>query len=326
MKFIEDMMGIDVEAYDSIKCTVHNGTALFSPTHVETSLIYTLYRDRLKTKVIVEFLDYKFETISVDSYYLHGPYNASYRSPILKPKSSNDTISLIRNFLSMYRDSVNATHVGRFITLLDKVNTLSDFQEVANDEFVMNLTSDSKGVFIKVKPKTTLPCIWLSFWLRISENGWVTSIHDTLSLFKVMNVNIAITEEEAIQIALNNASESINSLGAKIARAETSLCLYPGRGGDEYVLYPYWFVDFFFDKIYLFNDVTPIDGYSVGIWADTGEIHYGCLQGGKSPPQEAEALNLWLVPPLLLIASALIIITYKKPKDSSIVLRIFAYF
>jgi len=121
--------------------------------------------------------------------------------------------------------------------------------------------------------------------------GAVETINDQWNLFKVGSTTVSVSKEEAISIARERAKSFSWKVGLDPNATEikdfkildepvkTSLGL---RTREPLTLYPHWLVTLYFDKTY----PGSVIGVEVGIWADTGEIHYiiAVSTGGGFPP------------------------------------------
>jgi hypothetical protein len=117
------------------------------------------------------------------------------------------------------------------------------------------------------------------------ENGALYVINDRSGLFTIGGAEVTVSEEEAIEIAMNNArdfywvtGEGISVKADSIPRelAMPELSWQHGMGRDPFTYYPYWHVDLWLDKTY----PGGVSYISVGMWADTGEVVYVKALGG----------------------------------------------
>jgi hypothetical protein len=110
-------------------------------------------------------------------------------------------------------------------------------------------------------------------------NGTLRSFTNSLCLETIGGTDVNISEEQAIQIAVeraksfswkagtdpNNMTE-VKDFTVLESPIKAELSMQPREGTT---LYPYWMVDLYLDKVYP-GGVSSIE---VGLWADTGEIH-----------------------------------------------------
>lgn len=106
------------------------------------------------------------------------------------------------------------------------------------------------------------------------ENGLLESITDGWLLYNIGSTEINISEEEAIELAINYAKDYswiVNGVEITefiILEQPLSIDLWP-HVREPLDLIPYWYVVLKLDKIYPGN----VNGIGVGLWADTGQIH-----------------------------------------------------
>ncbi|MCL1969899.1 MAG: hypothetical protein FWF66_00265 [Candidatus Bathyarchaeota archaeon] len=108
------------------------------------------------------------------------------------------------------------------------------------------------------------------------DDNRLKGFSDTWNLYSVGSADVKITKEQAVNMArehaINSTSESLTFPSDRSIVTE----LYMVTRGEDFVLYPFWFVEV--------PLVYPIDvsiyGWQEGIWADTGEIQYGHPVGG----------------------------------------------
>jgi hypothetical protein len=139
---------------------------------------------------------------------------------------------------------------------------------------------------IKLEIKVTgllesFTCFYLDNDLEIKElsilfdDGILWTVREHWSAFTVGSTTVNVSEEEAINIALNAAKEiSWKVNGEKISnftilddpmRTELNM-----QARQPLTLYPHWRVDLSLDTVYL----GGVSSIAVGIWADTGTINY----------------------------------------------------
>ncbi|MEM4704610.1 MAG: hypothetical protein QXJ02_06045 [Candidatus Bathyarchaeia archaeon] len=305
VKLAKNVLGIDTDAYNSLSCEDYNG-----------AVFVWLSQGKTTSYVLVEFINQKFHYMGVRSYILHSKYNASFIDPALLPRTNSNIIAIATEVLNNYKELVNASYVDRFVPLLSMVSDPHKSQNITQDDVTLRLTyiseKNSVNMFF-VLSFYEIPAVGLSF--EISSTGYVTSLRDTISIYKIGKTEISITKEEAIRIALENASQYINALGAQVVKTEATLYMVQGRYGDRYLLYPEWQVQFVFDKHYNHS----IFGYAVSLWADTGEITYSMYQGEYGDSPNSALQYLLLIPPIAMgVLCAAIVWTKKKPKKTAL--------
>jgi hypothetical protein len=107
------------------------------------------------------------------------------------------------------------------------------------------------------------------------DDGILWTFREHWSSFTVGSTTINVSEEEAINLALNAAKdiswtvngEEISNFTILDDPTRTELNM---QARQPLILYPHWRVDLSLDKVY----PGGVSSIAVGIWADTGTINY----------------------------------------------------
>jgi DNA-binding transcriptional ArsR family regulator len=194
-------------------------------------------------------------------------------SPIFLQSQPNDLMQIAKGILDRYKAYSGDTYIEEMSNLLSQVNqTQNTVVTAGNMKFQITQLGDTteflwmytdKGVDFNAKS------------LRMTfQNNILTSITDGYFLFTVANTNLAISEEQAIQIAKNYVKTlTWNIEGKQVSGFNTleepvSVQFVPHPRGNSVALVPYWYVVLRLDKTYSggINEVT------VGLYSDTGEV------------------------------------------------------
>ena len=194
-------------------------------------------------------------------------------SPIFLQTQPNDLLQIAKGTLDRYKAYSGDTYLEEMSNLLSQVNQTQNTAVTAGNmklqitqsgdttEFLWMYTD--KGVDFNAKS------------LRMTfQNNILTSITDGYFLFTVANTNLAISEEQAIQIARNYVKTlTWNIEGKQVSGFNTldqpvSVQFVPHPRGNSVALVPYWYIVLRLDKTYSggINEVT------VGLYSDTGEV------------------------------------------------------
>jgi len=171
--------------------------------------------------------------------------------------------------------------------------------------------------------EATSKCVVLNF-----KDGFLKYFIDTWSLYTIGSTDLIVSEEEAIEIAMNAAENyswnvsmggdnppvtvtEFNIMG--VFETELSLGNYPtkdeSRGGNPLTLYPGWCVKLYFDKLYPGN----VYGLSTGIWADTGEVNdISTLMSMLGYPDDIPEFPFWTPMLITLIAFLVVAVIYRR--------------
>jgi hypothetical protein len=269
----------DVAGLDTAKYTANlelSPPDLYFETLPQESLKYTFESDESKLDVICAFVNENLRSMSV--YILDG-------SPhVIQP--ATNTLEMAKAFISKYQTYSGASYYGMLRPMLDNVEadkSVTKTSENAKLEVTVDGSSTSfRWTYIVNGVEAPSKCVALHF-----DQGFLKYFIDTWSLYKIGADGVNISEEQAIEIAMNRAktySWRVNMGGDNwievtefniIGVSQTTLDIgnyiskEEARGGDPLTLYPGWRVHLYFDKLYPGN----VYGLNVGIWADTGEVH-----------------------------------------------------
>ena len=322
-KVAEEIIGIDISAYGSIKYTINNlPYVVGSVPYNETDIIFALCRGKLKTDVLVRFVDNKFEGFNLYSNYFYGKYNAPPSPPLLKNKSAIDAITVANDVLSKYKPLLNASYIDHLMPLLNRLSPMNSSQKISDNDVTLSysrstLEPQHTSIYFEYSVEG-IPSQCVGLCMSISEDGYLTALADTVSLFRIGSTTVSIQEEDAVQMDLSEASQCSNSIGAKIDKTEAKLSLMHSRGGDGLVLYPYWAITFTFDKFYpqFANGPKDVNGYFVGIWADTGEIADSNPQAWYAGKPVNTTSSLLFIPLLCIVAVTTLTLFRRKNKNN----------
>jgi hypothetical protein len=298
LNLVNNISCIAVDEYSSMSCKLSG-----SNVHV------VLNAGNVRIDVYVEFENHKFSFMGVDAFAYNGRYNASRVEPILKSRSTTDLLEVAADALSKYRELTDATYVDSFAPLLSRVSDPTKNQNITESDITLRVTHyDEKNStkFFFVRSFYGIPAVGLG--VEISSNGCVTSLSDSISIYRIGKTQVSVTEEQATQIALANATEYISSLGAQVARTEASPYMVTGRYGDTLLLYPQWQVMICFDKTY----PGGVTGYFVNVWADTSEIDRVGPLGEYSGSSGSSVPWLLLVPPPIAASLLIALVLLKR--------------
>jgi len=309
LRFLEEVADIDLDAYNvkgyrSVTPDLYVQEMLH-PGHVETWVDMNLSSRSGELAVELWFMDGKF-------YY----FGLVEGTPITNAERRIGFLDCVRTFLERYRAQFNATYCAQLAPLLEQITSLDHEQTIETDEAVLKIYPVDKTVAFVWSPKIDGIEMEKGLSIRVDRNGFLRILGDWCSILRVGSTEVNVSREEAIDTALNLAQKHVDEIGAKIGGYETALTLCGGRG-DCFTLYPEWSVDIYYDKTY-----GCYYGYSVSIWADTGEVSYASSQARYSgettmPP------NPWAI--ILLVATLLAVPTvltlYQKCKRSGLHVR-----
>jgi hypothetical protein len=312
LRFLEEVVDIRLDAYDltEYRCITSDSLVqtYLHPGHVETWVDFTLSSGSDEFQVDLYFMDGEFYHFDLDG--------GTPKTNTLKTANLLDCATTV---LERYRVQFNATHCSQLAPMLTEIISLDREQTLENDEAQLEFQLTSKDhLRFKWTPKVDGIKMQKSFSISIDKNGVLTHLTDWLRIINIGTSEVNISEEQAVNIALDLAQKRADEVGTEIDSYETSLMLnndpLTGRG-DCFTLYPAWTVMFYYD-----NNTRPANIYGcyVCIWADTGEVFIINSQGFYGG--ESTSLNPWTI---ILLASTFIavptiLVLYQKRKRSRI--------
>ena len=170
----------------------------------------------------------------------------------------------------------NVTEPATIVQVLDNVQMKIDYssaiQQISSIERALITKTDIKWVYTNNGVDVTRKNVYFDY-----PNGTLSHFTDTWNLVSIGTWDM-ISKEEALSLALSaaqgvtlklsNSNGSIYEIKPELSNTTTaSLSMTPRN--DYNILYPFWYVEIYFNKSYG-NEY----GIQVGIWADTKEIAY----------------------------------------------------
>jgi len=277
MSILEEVVGLDMTKYRAELDLYAQTPFLYFDVLPQEDVKYTLKSNESKLEVICAFADQKLRSLNI---YIND-------DPPITTQPVTIPIEMAKDFLNKYPAYAEASYYSTMRSMLDNIeankNTTKTVGDIKLEITVTANRTDFRWKYCFNGVEATQKCVVLNF-----KDGFLKYFIDTWSLYTVGSTDLIVSEEEAIEIAMNTAENySWNvSMGGDnppvtvtefsivgVFETELSLGNYPtkndSRGGNPLTLYPGWHVKLYFDKLYLGN----VYGLSIGIWADTGEVN-----------------------------------------------------
>jgi len=263
--FLSDVVHLDMTKYVS---SLEGNTVEYRSDWggiVEEILKYSLTYEGSKVDVIL-----RFRNVSLSSYSLQVLEGTPYYSQLQPTK----LIDAAKGILERYQEYSRTSHLGAMINMLETVNETGDFETTSGN---MKLTRASGRSTIKIEFVYTTHNIDFqakSVVLIFDNYGFLASLSDDWSLFKVGSTEVNVSREEAINIAMEYAKDCTWTVNGEIINNFTlvtdsaSAELWPHPREEPLALIPYWYVTIPLDRVY----PERVDRIAVGLWADTGEF------------------------------------------------------
>jgi DNA-binding transcriptional ArsR family regulator len=232
---------------------------------VEEILKYSLTYEGSKLDVT-----FRFRNNTLSSYYLHVLEGTPYYSQ-LQP---NNVLDAAKALLERYQTYSGASHLETMRNMLETVDEIGNFEITSgNAKLIISIEANAiKIEFVYTADNVDFQA--KSVELIFDQYGFLQSLSDDWTLYKVGSTEVNISKEEAINIAVEYAkgySWTINGQvinNFTLVEESASADLWPHSREEPLVLIPYWYVEIYLDREY----PDRVDRLAVGLWADTGEV------------------------------------------------------
>jgi len=263
--FLRDVVYLDMTKYTA---TRESNTVEYRSDWggiVEEISKYSLTYEGSKVDVTL-----RFRNATLSSYYLHVLEGTPYYSQ-LQP---NNILDAAKNLLERYQTYSGASHLETMRNMLETVDETGDFETTSGDVKLIISTEANPPKIQFVYTSDNIDFQVKSVVLIFDNYGFLQSLSDDWSLFRVGSTEVNISKEEAINIAVEYAKdyswtvngEVINNFTLDTGSALAELWPHPRE--EPLALIPYWYVTIDLDRVY----PDRIDRVAVGLWADTGEV------------------------------------------------------
>jgi hypothetical protein len=314
LAFLEDVVMLDIEKYN---ITVRTGFENYSTSWGVLPLGGAgIDLESNSSKLRANFT---FENYTLTYFHLY----VRKGSPLFTQQPAANFLERADAFLRRYQDYLGTSDCQELRNILSTVT----------EEKNLTMTVDNvRFELIKEPSKTRLR--WdityngadytkLSFSLRSSGEF---AFSDTRHLYEIGSTELNVSREEAISIAreqtrylpwkVGTGDETVVVTDYTIVDEPLGAALYT-RCREPLVLYPYWSVTLYLDKVYPGNVI----GFTFQIWADTGEIINGRLntllggiptQDSTEEPYNIPEFPLWTPLLIMLLSVTTLAVIYRK--------------
>jgi len=238
---------------------------------------------------------------------------------------TSDALSNAKDALDELQALSPKSNMASIRSMLNSVNELKS-AKTSTADFTQEIAVSGNTVRISWEPSANGLSNPQNKLTLEFKDGHLAFFADYLGMFKIGNTGIKISEQEAIQIAIEQVkafswvqgNETVSNVTVLSNSAITNLTMQ-NRGNAT--LYPYWDIWLPLNKMY----PGGATAFHVGIWADTGEVafispigYYGDLNADSSEPQTTPqaASDYGLAIAVTLIAATAIIVSYLLYKKS----------
>jgi hypothetical protein len=296
--FLNQVAGLDTSNYDVTRFRIIQDEVRFSQK-IQTSISAALSNSQANLSIAMVLIEGKVRF-----------YNLNLISGALEGKTLDisDSLAACRNAITQYRTNFNADYCTEFSQLIPiTVTAQTDKLSIDNENSLLTVEC-SKEVTNQVRYTELcwyqkiggLPIPMLSIQTTFAKTGLLTSFADNIGVYKVATTDIAITEADAIDVSLPIIEAYANANGRIIESIEAKLTYvsdYNGYRGDSFLVYPQWTITVKLDNSYK----DGVDGYSVMIWGDSGEVHSEGAQGSYRPLMNSASTSYQYLSVLILV-------------------------
>jgi hypothetical protein len=272
LTILEEVVGLDMAEYSAELDFHAQAPFLYFEVLPQEDVKYTLESNESKVEVICAFVDEKLRLMNI---YINDG------SPLTTQPAASP-LEMAKDLLDKYPTYSDGSYYSTLRSMLDNVEADKNVTEISeNVKLEVTVTAnrtDFRWKYVFNGIEATSKCVALNF-----KQGFLKYFIDSWSYWTIGSTDLNVSEEEAIEIAMNAAENHSWNLSSGttvtefniVGVSETTLQIgnYPtkneSRGGDPLTLYPGWRVKLYFDKLY----PGQVYGLDIGIWADTGEVH-----------------------------------------------------
>jgi len=235
-----------------------------------------------------------------------------------------ESLGIIKNALKGYETNFGASYVNELTQILP-TNVSTQDANIENENMRLKIThyeadsfkKDINFRWIKLIDGVEVPHSGLS--ISVSQNGLVTSFSDDIKLYRIVVSDHYISEEEAVSIGHHYINEYVKENGRTLVSVNSEFFYtrdIAAHRGDNYAIYPVWWITADFSGV----SKEGVFGYSVLIWADTGEAyHFGSQgsMGSSADETTANAFYILIVGIAVIIAPLVIRVIYSHKRNTS---------
>ena len=233
----------------------------------EENMKYTLEDSHLNNIAI----DLRFRNNHFSRYDLH----MTESTPSFVQPQPNDVLQNAKFTLARYRDYAGDDYLTKMSNMLDSVSRVENYKEVIDGNLKLIIYTDAGTVrFAWSHIENGIDFQTTKGLQMVFQNNILTTMTDGYFQYTVGNTDLAISKEQAIDLAKNHVKTLTYNIegqpvsGFTVQNEPLSVQMVPHTRGNSVALYPYWYVELNLNQIYAGgrNVVT------VGIYADTSQI------------------------------------------------------
>jgi hypothetical protein len=272
LTILEEVVGLNMAEYSTDLEFYAQAPFLYYDVLPQEDVKYLLGSNESELEVICAFVDEKLRSMNI---YINDG------SP-LTTQPFTTPLEMAKDFLDRYQAHSEESYYSAMRSMLNNIeadkNVTKTVEDIKLEVTVTANRTDVRWKYVFNGVEATSKCVALNF-----KQGFLKYFIDSWSFWTIGSTDLNVSEDEAIEIAMNAAEDHSWNLsrGTTVTEfnivgvSETKLSIgnYPtkneSRGGDPLTLYPGWRVKLYFDKLY----PGQVYGLDIAIWADTGEVH-----------------------------------------------------
>jgi hypothetical protein len=205
-----------------------------------------------------------------------------------------DSLSATKRAIGNYQAYFNASYCTGFDKIIPETIqaqnlTINDKDTTLNIQYFGDPVSQLEFAKLDWYQTNGLNVPAQSVQATVSKTGIITSFADNLGLYKVATTNVAISKEQAIQIATPyiNAYTMQNNREIETINATLGYTTdFNGSRGDSYLIYPQWEISAIFE-----GSNSDVYGYNVLVWADNGQVRHEGAQANYQTVSTSSTLD-----------------------------------
>jgi hypothetical protein len=201
-------------------------------------------------------------------------------APIMSEVQPTDVVQNAKNTLTRYQTYTGDSYITDMLNLLAKVNSTQDTPMVDDTLKLEIATTGSQVTFSWMYTENGIDFQTKGLMMTFQRNILI-ELTDGYYLYTIGNANLAVSREEAVDIAKNYVKTYTTKIDGKDVSgfkvldspdldapdSSTTVQLVPHTRGNSLALVPYYFVQMHLDKVYGgYNEV------GIGVYADTGQV------------------------------------------------------
>jgi DNA-binding transcriptional ArsR family regulator len=265
LAFLKDVVYLDMTKYYA---TLASNTVEYRSDLggiVEEILKYTLTYEGSKVDVTLRFRDNTLSRYNL--YVLEG-------APFYSQLQPTNMLDAAKGLLERYHQYSGASHLEAMRNILETVNEIGDFVTTSGNVKLIMSTEGNKVKIQWVYISNSIDFQAKSVVLNFDNYGFLETLSDDWSIFKVGSTEVKVSQEEAINIAMEYAKDyswTVNGVEINnftLVAEPVSATLWPHAREEPLALIPYWYVTIYLDRVY----PDRVNRLAVGLWADTGEV------------------------------------------------------